>query len=71
MLSRVKILPIGLDKAINGGNLLAYLLDEGKPIGIEDILIASCAISHNMTVITANTKDFIRLPGVKLENWLV
>lgn len=39
-------------------------------IGRADLLIACIALAHNATLVTRNTKDFIRIPGLKLENWL-
>jgi len=35
-----------------------------------DILIASIAIIHNLILVTNNTKDFKKIPAIKLENWL-
>lgn len=41
----------------------------GKPIGAYDILIAAIAISHNLSLVTANTGEFSRIQDLKLENW--
>jgi tRNA(fMet)-specific endonuclease VapC len=41
----------------------------GKPIGNMDLLIASHAMSHGMTLVTNNIKHFSNVPGLKVEVW--
>jgi len=40
------------------------------PIGPNDLLIAAHALSLGLTVVTANSGEFSRVPGLKVENWL-
>lgn len=40
-----------------------------KKIGRGDILIASIAPAERATLVTRNTKDFVHIPGLMLENW--
>lgn len=40
-----------------------------RRVGTQDCRIAASAISRGLTVITANQKDFSRIPGVKFEDW--
>jgi len=42
----------------------------GKPIGPNDILIASIVLTNNGTLITNNMKEFERIKGLKIENWV-
>jgi tRNA(fMet)-specific endonuclease VapC len=70
ILSRVKILPLDLAEALTAGDLLSSLQRTGQPIGIEDILIAATALHHQCTLITANTRHFIRIEKLALQNWL-
>lgn len=42
----------------------------GTPIGPYDLLIAGLAKSRNMTLVTNNTKEFERIDGLHLENWV-
>ncbi len=42
-----------------------------RRIGREDAWIASIALANDATVLTANTSDFLQVPGLKVENWLV
>ncbi len=40
-----------------------------KKIGRPDLLIACVALANGATLVTRNTKDFVNVPGLKLENW--
>jgi tRNA(fMet)-specific endonuclease VapC len=39
-------------------------------VGTQDLKIAAIALSHNATILTANERDFSRIPGLQIENWL-
>jgi predicted nucleic acid-binding protein len=71
ILSRIQILSFGYQEAIKAAELLATLYASGRPIGIEDTMIASTAISNGLIVVTANTEHFSRIPGLGSENWLL
>ena len=51
------------------GKLRARLADQGQPIGPNDMLIAAIALAHGMTMVTNNTAEFRRIPGLDLEDW--
>ncbi len=53
------------------GKNKASLKRTGQLIGDFDILIASFALAHNLTLVTNNTAHFQRLPNLRLENWTV
>ncbi len=40
-----------------------------QPISTEDLMIAACAIAHSATLVTNNTREFARVPNLRLENW--
>ncbi len=42
---------------------------KAQPISTEDMMIAACAIAHNAPLITNNTREFARVPNLRLENW--
>lgn len=42
----------------------------GRPIGPNDLLIAAHALSLDLALVTANTGEFSRVPGLRVENWL-
>lgn len=52
------------------GKLRAELEKKGNVIGGLDMSIAAHAISCNMTLVTNNTKEFERVDGLRLENWV-
>jgi tRNA(fMet)-specific endonuclease VapC len=43
----------------------------GNTIGPNDTLIAAIALVHNLTLVTHNTAEFIRVPGLSLEDWQI
>lgn len=49
--------------------LRAQLELSGIRIDDIDLLIASTAIFYDLTIVTHNTKHFIRIPGLKIEDW--
>ncbi|EKD42420.1 MAG: PilT protein [uncultured bacterium] len=51
------------------GKLRAGLEARGKPIGVFDMQIAAIALTHQLTLITNNTREFERVPNLELENW--
>ena len=71
IISRVKIIRIGQKEALAAGDILATLRKTGQIIGIEDVLIAASALSNKCSMITANTRHFSRIRGLRIENWLV
>ena len=71
ILSRIQLLSFGYQEAMKAAELLAALYASGRPIGIEDTMIASTALSNGLIVVTANTEHFSRIPGLQSENWLL
>jgi predicted nucleic acid-binding protein len=71
ILTRIQILPFGYQEAMKAAELLAALYATGRPIGIEDTMIASTALINGLIVVTANTGHFSRVPGLLMENWLL
>jgi len=51
------------------GQLRAELYKAGQPIGPYDMMIAGHARSMGLILVTNNTKEFERVPGLRLENW--
>jgi tRNA(fMet)-specific endonuclease VapC len=49
----------------------SHLEQTGKPIGPNDLLIAAHALALNLTLVTANLREFERVPGLSVENWLL
>jgi tRNA(fMet)-specific endonuclease VapC len=53
------------------GRIRFELQRQGTPIGSNDLLIAAIALANDLTLITANTREFERVAGLKFENWEV
>lgn len=68
-LSIVDILPFESGAAEEYGKICADLRKKGTPIGTMDMLIAAHAKSENLIVVTHNTREFIRVDGLQLEDW--
>lgn len=68
-LSPFLIIPFDSTSAILAAEINANLLNNGTPISITDVFIAATALAHRFTVVTNNTKDFLRLPNLPLEDW--
>lgn len=47
----------------------AALATMGKPIGPNDLLIASIAIANELALVTRNVEEFGRVPGLMIEDW--
>jgi tRNA(fMet)-specific endonuclease VapC len=50
--------------------LRVHLERSGGLVGPNDLLIAAQALSLGLVVVTANEREFSRIPGLKIENWL-
>lgn len=55
--------------AIEYGQIRAYLERQGTPVGPIDTLIAAIALANNLILVTHNTAEFSRVPGLKIEDW--
>ena len=51
------------------GELRADLRRTGQLIGPNDTMIAATALVHKLTLVTHNTREFNRVPGLRLEDW--
>ena len=68
-LTALTVVPFDDLAAVEYGKICAELQKQGKHIGTMDMLIAASAVSLDMTLVTNNTREFIRVPGLSLENW--
>jgi tRNA(fMet)-specific endonuclease VapC len=70
LLGEIDVLPLDVPTDAEYGALRAELEAAGKPIGGNDLLIAAYARAAGATIVTANTDEFKRVRGLKVENWL-
>jgi tRNA(fMet)-specific endonuclease VapC len=61
--------PFDGNAAYHFGRIRAELSKAGTPIGPCDLQIAAIALSHGLTLLTHNTREFSRVAGLNLEDW--
>ncbi len=69
LLSSITLLPFSTTEAEQAAQIRAVLRSQGQPIGAYDVLIAATALQHNLIMVTANQREFERVPGLQTENW--
>lgn len=67
--ARLEVLPYGIDASVHTGQLRAELAREGTPIGPYDAMIGAHARSLGLILVTNNTREFVRIPGLRLQDW--
>lgn len=70
ILSALEVLPLEPPADHHYAEVRACLTREGTPIGANDLLIAAHALATDLTVVTANRREFGRVPGLRSEDWL-
>lgn len=68
--ARLEIAPFDERAAEHFGQLRAELYNMGQPIGPYDMMIAGHARSMGLILVTNNEKEFSRVPGLRLKNWV-
>jgi len=63
------VLEFDKEDARQAGEIRALLASEGTPIGPYDVLIAGQAVARDMILVTQNTREFERVPGLRFEDW--
>ena len=66
----VDVLAFDVDDAAEAGHIRADLESRGTPIGPYDLLIAAQARRRDALLVTANLREFNRVEGLRVENWL-
>lgn len=69
VLSRIEIVAFSPDADHHYAYLRYQLERNGTPIGGNDMLIAAHALALDATLVTANTREFARIEGLRLETW--
>ncbi|TPK83529.1 type II toxin-antitoxin system VapC family toxin [Mesorhizobium sp. B2-4-12] len=70
LLAEIPVLPLDVPVDADYGSIRAELEGLGQPIGHNDLFIAAHACALGITLVTANTGEFTRISGLKVENWL-
>jgi tRNA(fMet)-specific endonuclease VapC len=70
LLETIPVLPLDVPADSKYGSARAELEAAGLPIGANDLLIAAHACALGLTLVTGNLREFSRIRGLAVENWL-
>ena len=70
VLSSFPLLDIDLATARSHAELWSQLEQRGEMIGVHDSWLAATCLAHGLKFATLNVREFARVPGLKLEEWL-
>ena len=68
--SRMEVLAYDTKAALHYGSIRAELETRGQSIGVNDLHIAGHARSAGLTLVTNNVDEFVRVSGLRVENWV-
>jgi len=68
--ARLDVLPFSPAAAAHYGQIRTDLERVGRPAGAHDMLIGAHARSEALTIITNNMREYERMPGLRVENWV-
>lgn len=71
LLSALEVLPLEPPADQHYAEVRHHLARQGIPIGPNDLLIAAHALAADLTLVTANTREFERVPSLRVDNWLL
>ena len=69
-IARLDVLPFTAKAAAHYGQIRTELEQTGKPVGVHDMLIGAHARSEGLTLVTGNRREFDRITGLRVENWV-
>lgn len=70
VLPHIRVLPFRSPADHRYAEIRVQLESQGESIGPNDLLIAAHCLAENLVAVTANSKEFCRVPGLRVENWL-
>jgi len=70
LIARMEVASFDEHASEHFGQLRAELYKSGQPIGPYDMMIAGHARSMGLILVTNNAKEFERVPGLRVENWM-
>lgn len=69
-ITQIPVQTLPTSSAEHYGAIRADLAAQGNPIGANDLWIAAHARAANLTIVTNNTREFQRVAGLKIQNWV-
>ena len=70
LLQEVQVIDFDAACAERFGQVRGTLLQKGISVPTTDLMIASAALLHDLTLVTHNTADYRNIPGLRLDDWL-
>lgn len=70
LIALIPVLPLDDAVSVHYGKVRHHLQSSGKPIGNNDLWIASHALAGKLILVTNNAAEFERVPGLRVENWV-
>ena len=70
VLETIPVLPLDVPVDSEYGGIRSALEAAGQTIGLNDVLIGAHAHALGLTLVTDNMREFNRIPGLSVENWL-
>lgn len=71
LLHEVEVIDFDAICAEKFGQVRGTLLQKGISVPTTDLMIASAALVHDVTLVTHNTADFQKIPALRLDDWLI
>jgi len=65
----IEVIPLGKEVVEIFGIYKAKLERSGTPLDDFDLILAACAMTNNLVLVTNNTKHFKRIEGLKITDW--
>lgn len=69
LIRRYNVVDFDTSACQRAGEIRAYLQSKGTPIGPYDVQVAGVAMARDLILVTRNTREFERVPGLRVENW--
>ena len=66
----IQVVPLPAQAGEHYGHIRAALQRSGQPIGNNDLWIAAHALAEGWTLVTNNEREFVRVEGLVVENWV-
>lgn len=70
IISRINIVSLGQKEAVLAGDILAQISVTEEAVGMDDILVAACALANQLTMVTTDVERYAGIRGLSVENWL-
>ncbi len=66
----VRLIEFGKSEAQQASQLAGYLAQQGESLTGFQLILAASALAHGLTLVTDDTRPYLSVPGLDVENWL-